>query len=86
MVQGLGRAPRLTSLSVTKQTLLFYRGTVEDEIADIVSQKLRCLTKVVRQKESWSDVIVGGDKSKYMENGELALEDNESSAMIGDEE
>jgi len=59
LVQGLGRCPRLTSLSPTTQTLLFYGGTVEDEIANIVSQKLRCLSKVVRMKEAWADVIVG---------------------------
>lgn len=59
LVQGLGRCPRLTSLSPTKQTLLFYGGTVEDDIADIVSQKLRCLSKVVRMKEAWADVIIG---------------------------
>ncbi len=62
LVQGLGRCPRLTSLSHTKQTLLFYRGTVEAQIAAIVSQKLRCLGRVVKQKEAWTDVIVGGYK------------------------
>lgn len=59
LVQGLGRCPRLTSLSPTKQTLLFYKGTIEEEIANIVSQKLRCLSKVVKMKESWQNVITG---------------------------
>lgn len=58
MVQGLGRAPRLTSLSETIQTMLFYKGTIEDHIADKVSEKLKCLREVVRQRESWEDVIV----------------------------
>lgn len=68
LVQGLGRCPRLTSLSDTEQTLLFYAGTIEDEIADIVSEKLRCLSYVVRMKESWQDMILGGvSKDAYLE-------------------
>jgi hypothetical protein len=57
LVQAVGRAPRLTSLSNTTQTLLFYRGTVEEEQAFVVSHKLRCLSKVVRQRENWQDLI-----------------------------
>jgi hypothetical protein len=58
LVQGLGRAPRLTSLSETIQTMVFFKGTIEEHIADKVSQKLRCLREVVRQRESWEDCIV----------------------------
>ena len=60
LVQGLGRCPRLTSMSDTPQTIVFYRGTIEERVAAIVSLKLRCLRKVVRTRESWEDVIVGG--------------------------
>lgn len=60
MVQGLGRCPRLTSLSDTEQLLIFYAGTIEESVANITSQKLRCLTRVVRQRESWQDIIIGG--------------------------
>ena len=67
LVQGLGRCPRLTSLSPTEQVLLFYRGTVEEDVADIVSQKLRCLSRVVRMREKWEDVIVGGHKQDHLE-------------------
>jgi hypothetical protein len=59
LVQGLGRCPRLTSLSDTSQTVMFFAGTIEERVAAIVSQKLRCLTHVVRQRESWEDVILG---------------------------
>jgi len=64
IVQGLGRCPRLTSLSDTKQTLLFYGGTIEEDVARVVSQKLRCLSKVVRQRETWQDVVVDGVKAE----------------------
>ena len=59
LVQGLGRLPRLTSLSETFQFMVYYGGTIEDQVAAKVSQKLGCLSKVVRQRESWEDIIVG---------------------------
>jgi hypothetical protein len=59
LAQGLGRCPRLTSMSDTIQTLLFYRGTVEQEVAETVSRKLTCLREVVRTKESWEDIMFG---------------------------
>ena len=71
LVQGLGRCPRLTSLSDTPQTVVFYKGTIEERVAAIVSLKLRCLRKVVRTKESWEDTIVGGfaqDDTKLVTN------------------
>jgi len=58
LVQGLGRYPRIASLSDTEQTLVFYKGTIEQQVAAVVSTKLRCLSKVVRQRESWEDVIL----------------------------
>ena len=37
----------------------FYRGTVEERQARVVGVKLHCLSKVVRNKESWEDLIIG---------------------------
>ena len=65
LVQGLGRAPRLTSMSETIQTMLFYKGTIEEHIADRVSEKLKCLQEVVRQRESWEDVIVENAQQEF---------------------
>ena len=64
LVQALGRCPRLTSLSETEQILLFYRGTIEVEVAAITATKLGCLGKVVRQKEDWMDLLETEGKSK----------------------
>lgn len=58
LVQIFGRCPRLTSLSDTHQSMLFFRDTIEEEVAASVSMKLKCLKKVVRQKEHWEDLIV----------------------------
>lgn len=83
MVQGLGRAPRLTSLSETVQTMLFYKGTIEDHIADKVSEKLKCLREVVRQRESWEDIIVdsGGDSVSFNSTGTNETDDVAAEVM-----
>ena len=92
LVQGLGRCARLTSLSDTKQTVLFYRGTIEEQIAYVVSVKLKCLRKVTRggKMDSWEDVIMGGlskeraqeaeEGRKLIDNGDR-LEDEEEDGM-----
>lgn len=61
LVQGLGRCPRLTSLSDTIQTLLFFRGTIEERVKAITDMKLRCLSKVTRMKDHWEDIAVERD-------------------------
>lgn len=82
LVQGIGRAPRLTSLSDTQQFLVFFRGTWEHKVAKVVSVKLNCLTKVVRQKESWESMILGSateeDFIKNDNEQELDEKDEES--------
>lgn len=81
LVQGLGRAPRITSLSDTLQNLCFYRGTVEQKVAAVVGQKLKCLQKVVRAKEDWTDVIYSYGHNKKHEDvhvpDEEAIEGND---------
>lgn len=57
LVQALGRCPRLTSLSNTNQFLIFFRGTIEEKVEAKSRMKLRCLSKVVRQREDWQDII-----------------------------
>ena len=49
MVQGLGRVPRISSLSDTEQFLVFFSNTVEAKVAAVVSMKLRCLRKVEKK-------------------------------------
>jgi len=64
LVQGCGRAPRLTSLSNTIQQFLYFRGTVEEDQAFVVTHRLKCLSKVVRQWETWQDLITNHSRSK----------------------
>lgn len=73
LVQGLGRAPRLTSKSDTPQTIIFYRGTIEEKVAARVNLKLKCLQRVIKSKESWEDAILGND---YKRPEEMAMLDD----------
>ena len=72
MVQGLGRCPRITSLSDTSQVIVFYLGTIEQHVAARVSIKLKCLQKAVRQRESWESIIMG---DKYQNKVQQLLKD-----------
>jgi hypothetical protein len=88
MVQGLGRCPRLTSLSVTQQELLYYGGTVEDDVALIVAQKLKCLARVVRMREDWNDIVRGGVKFRdaHIDNTKNMVDDPDALASEEEEE
>lgn len=91
LVQGLGRAPRLTSLSNTVQRLVFYARSIERDVAAIVAAKLKCLKAVVRQRESWMDVIEKSDKRdeltrKHLEAVPSDVSDNVDSAVDEPEE
>lgn len=57
-IQGLGRGHRsIFSLSDTYQDILFFEGSIEVNVMNIVSSNLRCLSKAVQARESWADAI-----------------------------
>lgn len=86
LVQALGRCPRLTSLSETEQILLFYRGTIEVEVAAITATKLGCLGKVVRQKEDWMDLLETEGQSKEAHLSSEMDKDDPDALEGGEEE
>lgn len=57
LVQALGRAHRINSISTTHQDIVWFRGTIEEEVAAKVSRKLSCLSELVSKKETWSGVF-----------------------------
>lgn len=85
LVQGAGRVPRLTSLSDTEQCFLYYRGTVEEEQAFVVTHRLKCLSKVVRQQESWMDLITNHTKAREIVKELLAkdIKPDDEGDLIG---
>jgi hypothetical protein len=91
LVQGVGRVPRLTSLSPTIQNVYCYAGTVEVDMGAIYSKKLRCLSSVVKQKEDWQGIIFGGhNRAKLVEEAinktENVAQDESSLIDEGDAE
>lgn len=90
LVQGAGRTPRLTSLSDTIQNFLYFRGTVEEDQAFVVTHRLKCLGKVVRQHENWMDLIAKHEKAKELAKALVdemkQLESDEPPTSIGDTE
>ena len=77
----------MTSLSNTYQELVFYRHTVEEDVARIVAQKLRCLSRVVRMREKWEDVIVGGVRADdHIKNTEGMVDDPDDLGVSDEEE
>jgi hypothetical protein len=64
LVQGVGRVPRLTSLSRTVQNVYCFAGTIEIDMGAVYSKKLRCLSAVVKQREDWVDIIFGAKSNR----------------------
>jgi DNA-dependent RNA polymerase auxiliary subunit epsilon len=75
---------------------MFFQDTIEERVAAVVSLKLRCLSKVVRQRESWESIILGakdGDDTvatKLVEEAEkqieLVTDEDDAMLTIEDEE
>lgn len=86
LVQGLGRCPRITSLSDTIQELVFYRNTIEHSIASVVGLKLKCLRKVVRKKETWQDMILEGYKPEKITEVSNELVEMDNGLSIDEDE
>ena len=63
IVQGAGRAARITSLSDTYQYLLYYRKSVEARVAARASMALMSLREAIQQRESWENFIIGKEAS-----------------------
>lgn len=77
LVQGVGRVPRLTSLSRSVQKLIFYTSTIEGRVASIAGKGLRCLTRIVKHKEPWSSMAIEQPKEKLEQFVDTLPEDGE---------
>lgn len=57
IVQFLGRGHRINSISTTYQDIVWFRGTVEEEVAQKVSKGLTSLSSLIAKREIWTDVF-----------------------------
>jgi len=73
-VQTLGRGHRsMFSLSDTYQDVCWFRNTKEEDVMDIVQTKLHCLSKAIKQRETWHDVLRKPKKERMVDPAEAAL-------------
>ena len=82
LVQALGRAHRLTSMSATTQEILWYGGTIEDAVKIKVELKIKCLSKAVTAKEQFVDTFIA-QVDKTIE-AEKLVDESEKLAHVGD--
>ncbi len=57
LVQMLGRAHRINSLSTTHQFVVWFQDTIEEQVAERVAQKIKCLKEIVTKRETWVDLF-----------------------------
>jgi superfamily II DNA or RNA helicase len=57
LVQLLGRAHRINSLSTTHQDIIWYRDTIEEHVSTVVQRKMKSLKEIVSKRETWLDLF-----------------------------
>lgn len=57
LVQVLGRAHRINSISTTYQYILYFPDTIEDEVRQKVRGKCSALVEVVKKGEAWTEAF-----------------------------
>jgi len=57
LIQCLGRSHRITSRSNTLQEVLWYKDTIEERVAAVVENKVKCINKAVSAKEQWASLF-----------------------------
>lgn len=86
LVQVLGRAHRITSISTTRQDIIWYADTIEEEVAAKVARKMKSLREIVNKKEVWLDLFDPDGKFQQSKN-DHTIEQKliaESSDMVDD--
>lgn len=80
LVQGIGRPHAITSISETLIMFPYYQGTIEEDVAIKVKQKLRCLKAGTGSGEAWETIITGttGNEQKIINNPAMFEEVDES--------
>jgi SNF2 family DNA or RNA helicase len=57
LIQCVGRSHRITSMSDTLQEILWYRSSIEEQVAAVVKNKVSCINKAVSAKEQWASLF-----------------------------
>lgn len=57
LAQGCGRVPRITSWSDTPVNMVMLAGTPEEHVAQVVNNKMKCLSRATASRESWYSLL-----------------------------
>jgi hypothetical protein len=84
LVQGIGRPHAITSISETLILFPYYQGTIEEDVAAKVQQKLKCLRAGTGVGESWENMFASSKLQLNAENVKLftAIEDAEEAEEV----
>lgn len=87
LVQVLGRAHRINSISTTYQYILYFEGTIEVEVMKKVKGKCSALKEVTTRSEAWTSMFDGKEAATSV-NKKLKDEDVDPSMLKdkGDDE
>jgi len=79
LVQVLGRAHRINSMSTTYQFIVWFRGTIEERVMEKVKRKCSALKEVVGKREAWTEFF---DTTKTSEAvAKKQPKDNETTSL-----
>ena len=73
MIQAIGRPHRLTSMSDTFQEFIYFRGTVEQDVALVAAPKLESIATLTKMNESWMNLIGEARKEEISKLGAEAF-------------
>ena len=73
MIQAIGRPHRLTSMSDTFQEFIYFRGTVEQDVALVAAPKLESIATLTKMNESWMNLINESRKEEISRLGAEAF-------------
>lgn len=86
MVQILGRAQRITSLSQTIQEIVWFRDTIEEKVCDNVGEKWKSARELLERKDNFIQDIFHSEVRGYINSEELKEhEENENEDNDNDE-
>jgi len=85
LIQCVGRSHRITSMSNTLQEILWYRNTIEERVAAVVENKVKCINKAVSAKEQWASLFapdVDDDLGNVDENADDEIDYGVDEGML----
>lgn len=86
MVQILGRAQRITSLSETIQDIVWYKDTIEEKVCDTVNEKWKSAREMFERKDNFIQDIFHSEVKGYIDSNELKENENEENENDEDEQ